>query len=59
MPTAALIIALIGSSFTAATEGVAFIAAVKALNHHTTAVVYHHVLKPAARTTRDVVIGRK
>jgi hypothetical protein len=49
MATAALVVALISSSFVAGQQGVSFIAAVKALHHHTTKPLYHHVLKPVGK----------
>ena len=55
MATAALVIGLISGAFLAGTQGVAFITAVKSLHHHTTAVVYKHVVKPTARTLKKVV----
>jgi hypothetical protein len=54
MATAALVIALVSGALTAGTQGVALIAAIKAVHHHTTAVVYHHVLKPVGHGVKKV-----
>lgn len=49
MATAALVIALIGSSVTVAQQTVGLVVAIKAVHHHTTRAVYRHVLKPVGK----------
>lgn len=60
MATAALVLALVGSSITVATHGVELIAVIKAvsrpptkivkvIHHHTTRPLYRHVLKPVGK----------
>lgn len=44
-----LILSLITTSVTVAQDGAAFVKAIKAMHHHTTRVVYRHVLRPTAK----------
>jgi hypothetical protein len=55
MPTAALVISLISASFVAAGQGVTLVQQIENLHHHTTAVVYRHVLKPIGHGVKKAV----
>ena len=54
MPTIALVISIASTSFVAGTNAITFLKAVESLHHHTTAVVYHHVLKPFGHLAKKV-----
>lgn len=49
MSEAALIVTLVIGSFTVAQDAVITVKALRAVHHHTTRVVYRHVLKPIVK----------
>lgn len=55
MPTVILIATLFTLAVDSAQDGIAVAKAVKAIHHHSTAVVYHHVLKPVGHAVKKTV----